>query len=137
MTEAPRDLRYSHDDGEKYRKLTQDNLSPFHGSYFKDVFLYAAAYGFRHGLRSEVERPEPNLPLSAFADEEVWILRALAVAEENSLEVLADERKVFRIAEEYANGAIELIYLEVFGGKPGEPYKRMVQDVQEQFQEKV
>ena len=40
---------------------------------------------------------------------------------------------MYNISEEYANGALETIYLEVFGGKPGEPYRRMMQDVLEEF----
>ncbi|MBD3322373.1 MAG: hypothetical protein GF350_14830 [Chitinivibrionales bacterium] len=134
-SDTPRNLRYSAVDGEKYRSLTQDDLSPFHNAYFKDVFLYAACYGFRNGLREEkIEKPEPNIPLSAFSDEELWILKAIAITETGSLQVLSNEKEVYRVVEEYANGAIESIYLEVFGGKPGEPYKRMAQDVREEFQ---
>jgi dnd system-associated protein 4 len=134
ITEAPRDLRYSVADGEKYRKLTQDELSPFQGALFKDVFIYAAAYGFRNGLRNELERPQPNIPLSPFTDEDIWLIKGIAIAETGSLEILSNEREIYRIAEEYANGALESIYLEVFGGKPGEPYKRMAQDIWEEFQ---
>ena len=46
-----RHLRYSKADGEKYRALIQDDLSPFYGATYKDVFIYAAAYGFRYGTR--------------------------------------------------------------------------------------
>ena len=135
-SEVPRNLRYSTIDGEKYRKLTKDELSPFYGAYFKDVFLYAACYGVRNGLpREEVEKPEPNIPLSAFSDEEIWILKAIAIAKsEEALQILGKEKEIYKILEEYANGAIGSVYLEVFGGKPGEPYKRMAQDVWEEFQ---
>lgn len=132
---TPRNLRYSTVDGQKYRKLINDELSPFYNAYFKDVFLYAACYGFRNGLPPQkLEKPEPNIPLSAFSDEEIWILKAVAIAESKSLEIAGDEREAYRIVEEYASGAIKTIYLEVFGGKPGEPHKRMTHDVWEEFQ---
>lgn len=135
-SEAPRDLRYAAADGDKYRSLIQDDLSPFDGAFFKDVFMYAACYAFRNGLpRKEVKRPEPNIPLSAFSDEEKWLLKAIAIADSGSLQILSREREIYAIAEEYANAAIESIFLEVFGGKPGEPYKRMAQDVWEEFQQ--
>jgi len=135
MNQVPRNLCYSAGDGEKYRRLIKDELSPFHGAYFKDVFIYAACYGFRNGLpRKKLAKPEPNIPLSALSDEELWLLSAIAIAESESLEILGDSRQVYSVAEEYAGGAIESVYLEVFGGKPGEPYKRMAQDVWEEFQ---
>ncbi len=129
-----RNLRYSDADGEKYRQLTQDKLSPFYGSNFKDIFVYAATYGYRHGLSKELERPKPNIPISAFSEEDIWLLKSIAIADEGSLEILKDEKEQYRIAERYANGAFETIYLEVLGGKPGEPYKRMMQDVHDEFE---
>lgn len=133
--EGPRNLRYADADGEKYRTLTQDTLSPFHGADFKDVFVYAAAYGYRNGLRKEIEKPQPNIPLSAIRPEDLWLLRAIAIADAGSLDILREPKQAYTIVEEYANGALESIYLEVFGGRPGEPYKRMVQDVLEEFEQ--
>lgn len=135
MTEGPRNLRYADADGEKYRKLTQDSLSPFHGTDFKDVFVYAVAYGYQNGLRNtEIERPQPNIPLSAMRDEDLWLLKAVAIAEVGSLDILRNPKEAYKLTEEYANGAIGTLYLEVFGGKPGEPYKRMMRDVLEEFE---
>lgn len=128
-TEAPRDLKYSKEDNEKYRKLLQDDLSPFAGAMYKDIFLYAVAYGFNKGLRKQIKKPQPNIPLAAFSEDEVWILKSTAIAEKQSLEILNDEKQLYQIVEEYANGAIEEIYLEIFGGKPGEPNKRMTNDI--------
>jgi dnd system-associated protein 4 len=133
ITDPPRDLRYADRHTNMYEKLKTDtSLSPFAGATYKDIFLYAMAYGYRHGLREEIEKPRPNIPLSAFSDEEKWLIKAVAVDEKSSLEVLSNEKQVYEIAEEYANGALEIIYSEVFGGKPGEPYKRMMQDLWEE-----
>jgi len=133
ITEAPRDLRYSSADGEKYRKLVSDELSPFYGATFKDVFIYAATYGFKNGLHKELDKPQPNIPISTFTPEDEWIIKSIAVAEKKTLDILGDGKEIYRLAEEYANGALDAIYLEIFGGKPGEPYKRMSQEVLEEL----
>lgn len=130
---TPRNLRYSKADAEKYSKLTQDNLSPFHGATFKDVFLYAATYGFRNSFPQELVKPQPNIPLSALNEDDIWILKAIAIAEHKSLDILGDPKETYHIAEKYANGALESIYLEVFG-KAGEPYKRMSVDMLDEFE---
>jgi len=131
MNDIPRDLRYEKQDTDKYQKLTSDKLSPFYKGYYKDVFLYAATYGFKNDLKKGFVKPSPNIPLSAFSEEELWIMRSFAIAESNSIKILEDESNIFELAELYANGAIEEIYLEVFGGKPGEPYKRILQKLME------
>ncbi len=133
-THSKRDLRYSKDDSEKYRKLINDAISPFHGTTFKDLFLYAATYGFAQGLRQPLVRPQSNIPLSALNDEEKWLLKAMALADTNSLHVLNNDKEMYLISEEYANGALDTIYLEVFGGKAGKPYKRMMQEVFDEFE---
>ena len=127
-------LRYSKADGEKYRSLLEDDLSPFYRTTYKDIFLYAATYGFKYGGRQPLFRPQSNIPLSALNDEEKWLLRAIALAETNALPILNNEKEMYTISEEYANGALDTIYLEVFGGKAGNPYKRMMQDAFDEFE---
>ncbi len=134
ITNPPIVLSYSKRHAEVYEKLKNDSLSPFRGAYYKDIFLYAMAYGFRHNLNDNLERPQANIPLSAFSEEDKWLIKALAIYETDSLEILSDEKQVYEIAERYANGAIDDIYKEILGGKPGDPYKRMVQDILKEYQ---
>lgn len=134
ITNPPRDLSYSKRHAEVYEKLKNDELSPFYGSTYKDIFLFAMAYGFRHNLSDPLEYPQANIPLSVFSDEEKWLIRAVAIEKTGKLETLSDEKRVYEVAEKYANGALDTIHAEILGGKPGEPYKRMVQDVLEEYQ---
>jgi dnd system-associated protein 4 len=137
ITNAPRDLRYSDKHSKMYEDLKTDaSLSPFAGATYKDIFLYAMAYGYRHGLSEDLEKPRPNIPLSVFSEEEQWLIKSIAVSEASSLEILSDEKSVYETAERYANGALETIYAEVFGGKPGEPYKRMMQDIWDELEDR-
>ena len=130
-SEPPNNLRYSEQDTTKYRELTSDALSPFQGMIYKDVLVYAATFGFRNGLREPLEKPQPNIPFTALKDRDIWILKAIAVAEEDSLSVLRNESDLYRIPEEYANGAIGELYREVLAGKPGDPLERITQEVLE------
>ncbi|MGB0386520.1 MAG: hypothetical protein ACPGWR_17060 [Ardenticatenaceae bacterium] len=130
----PSDLRYSKEDAHNYRELIEDDLSPFYGAKFKDIFLYAAAYGFRNGMRQNLIKGQANIPLSALSQQEIWLLKSIAIADSNSLDILNTPKQMYQIAEEYANGALNAIYLEVFGGKPKEPYRRMMDDVLSEFE---
>jgi hypothetical protein len=67
------------------------------------------------------------------SDEDIWLLKAIAIAKAGSLGALSDERAVYTLAKEYANGAIEDVYLAVFGGIAGESYRRMAQDVVDEY----
>lgn len=127
--DPPNNLRYSKRDATKYKELTSDDLSPFQGMPYKDVLVYAAAYGFRNGLREPLEKPQPNIPFTALKDRDIWLLKAIAVAEEDSLSVLRSESDLYHVPEEYANGAIEELYREVLAGKPGDPLERMTEEV--------
>lgn len=129
-----RELRYAQENRSKYRTLTEDDLSPFYGTTFKDIFLYAAAYGFRNGMRQTLVKGQANIPISALSKEDIWLLKSIAIADSKSLDILNTEKEMYEIAEEYANGALKAIYLEIFGGKPEEPYRRMMDDVLSEFE---
>jgi len=134
MINMPRDLRYSTVDGDKYRKLREDELSPFKGATYAEIFTYAAAYGYRNGIAPiELDRPQPNIPISAFGEENLWLLLSIAIASAGSLSVLGEER-LFKISEEYANAAIGVIYRSAFGGEPGDPYIRLAREVYDDWE---
>ena len=131
MTDTPNNLRYSKSDASIYKELTTDDLSPFAGRPYKDLLVYAAAYGYHNGIREPLERPQPNIPFTALSDQDLWILRALAIDEANELNVLQDGKTLYVPAEEYANGAVKEIYRAILAGRSGDPLKRMTSEVLE------
>jgi len=60
------------------------------------------------------------------------VLRAIAIAEIRDVEVLADENKVFRIAEEYANTGFAELRRRVLG--PGRPLVDLTSLLLEEFE---
>ncbi|GAB4267418.1 MAG: hypothetical protein Kow0080_09530 [Candidatus Promineifilaceae bacterium] len=108
---------------EIYRQLksganTQIEEAPF--ETFKDIFMLAACLGFRNGRRSRPTKPDSEIRASVFTEDDMAILKAIAIAETGDIEVLAREGEVLAIAEEYANIGIYDVkaYLIDAGGRP-------------------
>lgn len=93
---------------EIYKDLTTEkegSLQPF--KTMKDLFLFATLVGYQRGERIVLEKEIGIFTWAQFsAQEDVPILRALAIAETGDVDVLANQNELLTIAEEYANGGI-------------------------------
>ena len=91
-----------------YQELTTEKeglLEPF--KTMKDLFLFATLVGYRRGDRKSLEKGVGIFSWAQFsAQEDVPVLRALAIAETGDVTVLASRNELLTIAEEYANGGI-------------------------------
>jgi len=126
----PRDLAL--EAGEKHSKvedLVENKLSPFYRKTMKEVFMYAMGIGFKNGKRVRLKKRKAVIPLSTFVDADRSLIKAIAIAEKKSVDVLFGEnvKEIFEIAEEYANGGIDMLSYQVFGEEPGDPDKKMEQ----------
>lgn len=127
---VPRDIAL--ETGEKHKKvskLVQDKLSPFYKTTMKQVFMYALGIGLRNRKRTPLKKRTGAIPYTTFNDADLSIIKAIAIAEKGNVDILFGEnkRKIFQIAEEYANGGIDLLYYQVFGDEPGDPDRKMEQ----------
>lgn len=90
---------------EFYRELTNGSDAPF--KTMKDVFMLAACLGFRLKSRKRLSKREGIFDWSVFTEQEdVPILRSLAISETQDVDVLVDQDLLLTIAEEYANSGI-------------------------------
>lgn len=119
-------------DREDYARLLEKD-SPFVGKENKDLFMVAMIIGVREGSRVELDKKEGFFLLYHLDDKENAIIKAIAVAEEGDLSVLADKRKVYSIAEEYAAGGIKLLKEKVLGGY-GSFIKKLESELLEEFE---
>ena len=103
----------------------KDKDSPFAGSQNKDVFLAAMVIGHHEGSRLELKKKEGYVREEYLTAEDLALIRAIAVSEEGSLNVLLDKQKVFSIAEEYAAGGIKLLKARAFSGEYGSYAKKL------------
>jgi dnd system-associated protein 4 len=126
----PRDIDL--EGGEKHSKvlkLTEDSSSPFYKKTMKQVFMYALGIGFKNKKRVPLKKRVGVIPLSAFNDADLSIIKSIAIADKKNIDIMFGEniQEMFKIAEEYANGGIELLDYQVFGPEPGDPDKKMEQ----------
>ncbi len=129
MPNEPRDLDVDEDRHQFYRELTEAEDSPFYGRTMKDVFVFAAGYGFYYHSREKLRKKRGTIPLSAFSDEDKWLLMSIGIADQNSLDVLFDVRQVYEIGQEYANGGITILRNAIMSGQPGDPHKLMETEI--------
>ena len=91
-----------------YKELTTEEeglLEPF--KTMKDLFLFATLVGYRCGERMPLGKGVGIFSWAQFsAQEDVPVLRSLAIAETGDVTVLASRDELLTIAEEYANGGI-------------------------------
>ena len=106
------DVAYDKKDQEFYRSLcAEDSSSIFKNRTRVDVFMYAMALGFNAKKRLPLEKKAANLNPSAISGEMRWLMRSVAVADTEDLDIIIKDHhtKVIEIAEEYANAGIIII----------------------------
>lgn len=120
-------------DLDDWRRL-KDKDSPFAGFDNKDIFVAAMAVGYNEGSNIELKSKEGYFFSDNLKPDELALVRAIAVAEEGSLNVLLDEQKVFSIVEQYATGGVKLLKNKVFSGEYGSYAKKLESDLLRQFE---
>ena len=93
-----------------YDALADEDI--FKGLDLKHIFIMAMVLGFRENKREKIQQKEPGglFRVSYLNDTEKALIKSIAVSTENgNLEVLLDKKKVYSIAEEYANGGLRLL----------------------------
>lgn len=113
----PRELGFPEDKRDKYKQLVEDKYSPFHDKQLKDVFMCAFALGYKNKKKEAVKKRRPDIRFESLDASEKWILISVAITELGNIDSLLEEknqRKVWEIAEEYANGGIAALHELVF-----------------------
>lgn len=128
-TEGPRDLDVDLANHELFEKLKNYERSPFYGRTMKDIFIFAMSVGFSEQARKRLSKRKGTIPTATLTDDDDWLIRTIAIAEEKTLDILFDEMKVYEIAEEYANGGIRLLVNTLLDTKPGDPSKKLESNV--------
>ena len=102
---------------ELYSQLTTGSEAPF--KTMKDLFMLATSVGFAHGRRTPLSGQREIFRWPVFSpQEDIPVLRAIAIAETEDTSILVNQDQLLTIAEEYANVGIEDIRRQV-ADKPG------------------
>lgn len=75
----------------------------------KDAFVFAACLGWARDRRTPLAKRQHVGFWRSFDSRDATLLQAIAIAETGDPAVIADQGKVISIAEEYANGGIDLL----------------------------
>lgn len=95
--------------------ILKDKGSDLHGKENKEIFIMAMVLGFYNGARRNLDTKEGYFLEYHLTDEERSLIKAIAINEEQDLDVLLNPQKVYSIAEEYATGGIKYLKEEVLG----------------------
>lgn len=110
---------------ELYSRLTTGDEAPF--KTMKALFMLAASVGSCRGRRVPLSSQREIFRWPVFSSQEdIPVLRALAIAETGDTAVVVDQAELLTIAEEFANAGIEEISREV-ANQPGAILENLVQ----------
>jgi hypothetical protein len=110
----------------EYEEIHESPRSPFRGLDHKYTFLMAMAIGKHKNARSPLKGTTHDLFITTALNlEEKWLLVSVVIAEKEILEILLEEKEIIKVAEEYANAGILLLYDKIFGSVPGDPLKKL------------
>lgn len=116
-------------------KKIYDNLrelAEFKSLDNKDLFIMALVFGYKSGKKRELkskEKTESGFTRERYlTDNDNCILKAIAIQQENEVDVIRDIQKVYTIAEEYANEGIYHLKEFVFSN-PASFAKKYAQEI--------
>ncbi len=113
---------------EIYKQLTEGNdIASVPFRTMKDVFMWAVSLGYQQGKR----RPLIGKKVTVFRwaqfspQIDIPLLKALAIADSGNVNVLLSQDEILTIAEEYANGGIYELRVNVLD-QYGQPLWNLV-----------
>lgn len=120
-----------------YKQLSEGNdplQVPFRT--MKDIFMLAACIGFERGERRPLVSGKRQIfHYTQFSDQmDIPILKAIALATTNDIQVLADLDEIVFIAEEYANVGIDYIR-DMVTDQAGHPLWNLVEGIRQTDQD--
>jgi ribosomal protein S17 len=134
MSERKKPDRFSVEkkDRDDWNRL-KDKDSPFSGSDNKDIFLAAMITGYHEKVKFELKTKDGYFFSDNLKPQEEALVKAIAVSETGSLNVLIDEERVFEIAEQYATGGLSILKNRVFSGEYGSYAKKLETELLREF----
>ena len=110
---------------ELYSQLTTGSDAPF--KTMKDMFMLATSLGFARGRRTPLSGQREIFRWPVFSSQEdIPVLRAIAISETGNSAVLVDQDQLLTIAEEYANAGITDVRRYI-ANQPGLPLESLVE----------
>jgi len=133
--EPRRDVHIDCERREMFDSLQESEDSPFYQTANHDLFMFALGYGRANTMPETIKNEKAAFfGRTSLSERQQAIIEAVAVAEEEDVRVLRDQRMVYETAEEYANAGIELLHGRVFGPADDEPLRELALEVKEHYE---
>ncbi len=127
-TKAGRDVVVDQQARDYFDTLVGEEDSPFYSVQRIDLFMFALGYGRKRSGRIELGSGRHALfNRPSLSDQQEWIIKSIAAYEERDPQVLRDEKRVYKIAQEYARGGIEELYSLYV--RPGDGFSELTTDI--------
>ncbi len=101
--------RFYIDEGtrELYVKLELEPI--FKNKSRKEQFLFTMGLGFKNSLKVPIKKMDGFFLAKDLKQDDEALIYSLALYDKMAIEILADKAAVYKIAEEYANGGIQIL----------------------------
>lgn len=118
--EMPAFPRYIHMDRKQYSDLLEpivkEKRSPFYKYDRTGVYIISASLGYKNKTSKKINNPIDVRLFAQLSKEEKWALFTIAIADSGGTEILLNGARALQIAEEYANGGVQILYDKLFKG---------------------
>lgn len=94
--------------------LANTPISVFYQRELSEVYLMAAVFGFRFGMRKESQKSNGFRVYHTLQDKYKLLIRVIVLSSEDyDFDILQDGKKTLKIIEEYANSGAPLLFDKV------------------------
>ena len=117
MPQIPDRLHIDKEDRKLYDELDKENMLKFKDKggrrTRKEQFFFAMVIGFKNKIKMGLETKEGFFNTRDMRIDDEALIDAIAINDNNSVDVLANREEVFQIAEEYAHAGIKLLHNKI------------------------
>jgi hypothetical protein len=134
VREPRRDVHIDREQHEMFTELQETEESPFYGATNHDLFVFTVGYGMKYTVPKNTEDELAFFGRHQLSEMQQTVIEAVAIKEERDVRVLRDKRRVYEIAEEYANAGVEKLYGRVFGPED-DPLSEITVEIKESYEQ--
>lgn len=129
MGRIPDRLHIDVNDRKLYEKIEEQEM--FRGRTRKEQFLFAMALGVRNEVAVPFKTKEGFFLTKDLRPEDEALINAVILWSKDSVDILSDKEKVYKIAEEYAHAGIRLLVDKIESVEFGSFWKQFEKDLYE------
>ena len=132
-SDAPNIINVTKKAIQQFQNLKKEKDSLLFNRSAKEVFIMSMTMGFYNDNKIALESKKEFVRIEYLNDKEKSLIKAIAVRDEENIDVLLDKKKVYSIAEEYAAGGIQHLIDDMLKEQEGSATKKLETQLVEEF----